>query len=229
MTVERELRISSDLLRLLRVLAALGAATLLVDTDVDRTGIVLANLAPVNAVPGAQATDEDTTLTFSSALSRQISVSDIEAGLGSVKVTLTGTRAGGAVARRALALLGGAYGRRVVVVAGKGNNGIFCGAAIELRDGTIVTGKNSPLMHAATSLVLNHRQTTLYEDATARNQVWASRLGELSTVRRLLAAHESATGADPLSAGIPAHESQQIHRIVFGWWHGSAPRGTFGR
>ena len=32
-------------------------------------------------------------------------------------------RAGGAVARTALRMLGGAYGRRVVVVAGKGNNG----------------------------------------------------------------------------------------------------------
>ena len=32
-------------------------------------------------------------------------------------------RAGAAVARAALDLLGGAYGRRVVVVAGKGNNG----------------------------------------------------------------------------------------------------------
>jgi hydroxyethylthiazole kinase-like uncharacterized protein yjeF len=32
-------------------------------------------------------------------------------------------RAGGAVARVALAMLGGAYGRRVVVIAGKGNNG----------------------------------------------------------------------------------------------------------
>ncbi|HWI05199.1 MAG TPA: NAD(P)H-hydrate epimerase, partial [Acidimicrobiales bacterium] len=32
-------------------------------------------------------------------------------------------RAGSAVARAALAMLGGAYGRRVVVVAGKGNNG----------------------------------------------------------------------------------------------------------
>jgi len=32
-------------------------------------------------------------------------------------------RAGGAVARTALQMLGGAYGRRVVVVAGKGNNG----------------------------------------------------------------------------------------------------------
>ncbi len=33
------------------------------------------------------------------------------------------TRAGGAVARGAVELLGGTYGRRVVVVAGKGNNG----------------------------------------------------------------------------------------------------------
>jgi len=38
---------------------------------------------------------------------------------------------------------------------GKGNNGVFCGAAIELPDGSIVTGKNSPLMHAASSLILN--------------------------------------------------------------------------
>lgn len=37
----------------------------------------------------------------------------------------------------------------------KGNDGIFCGAAIELKSGSIVTGKNSDLMHAASSLVLN--------------------------------------------------------------------------
>jgi len=37
----------------------------------------------------------------------------------------------------------------------KGNEGIYCGAAIELKDGTIVTGNNSPLMHAASSLVLH--------------------------------------------------------------------------
>ena len=37
----------------------------------------------------------------------------------------------------------------------KGKDGIFCGAAIELRDGTIITGNNSPLMHAASSLILN--------------------------------------------------------------------------
>ncbi len=38
---------------------------------------------------------------------------------------------------------------------GKGNNGIYCGAAIELPDGDLVTGSNSPLMHASAALVLN--------------------------------------------------------------------------
>jgi uncharacterized protein (UPF0371 family) len=38
---------------------------------------------------------------------------------------------------------------------GKGNAGIYCGAAIQLSDGRIIIGKNSKLMHAASSLVLN--------------------------------------------------------------------------
>jgi uncharacterized protein (UPF0371 family) len=38
---------------------------------------------------------------------------------------------------------------------GKGYMGIYCGSAIELDNGQIVTGKNSPLMHAASSLVMN--------------------------------------------------------------------------
>ena len=38
---------------------------------------------------------------------------------------------------------------------GKGLNGIYCGAAMMLKDGRIVTGKNSAQMHAAASLVLN--------------------------------------------------------------------------
>jgi uncharacterized protein (UPF0371 family) len=55
--------------------------------------------------------------------------------------------------------------RRVVIPArkaaadaekkGKGNDGIFCGASMELPDGTIITGKNSQLMHASSSLILN--------------------------------------------------------------------------
>lgn len=38
---------------------------------------------------------------------------------------------------------------------GKGNAGVFSGSALELHDGTIITGKNSPLLHASSSLILN--------------------------------------------------------------------------
>lgn len=37
----------------------------------------------------------------------------------------------------------------------KGNKGYYCGAAIELSDGKIIAGKNSPLMHAASSAIIN--------------------------------------------------------------------------
>jgi uncharacterized protein (UPF0371 family) len=59
--------------------------------------------------------------------------------------------------------------RNVVVVArkaaeeaekgGKGYAGIYCGAALRLGDGRTVTGKNSKLMHASSSLVLNAVKT----------------------------------------------------------------------
>jgi uncharacterized protein (UPF0371 family) len=38
---------------------------------------------------------------------------------------------------------------------GKGNEGIYVGAALEFHDGTIVTGKNSSLLHASPSVILN--------------------------------------------------------------------------
>ncbi|MCX5704749.1 MAG: DUF1846 domain-containing protein [Candidatus Omnitrophica bacterium] len=40
-------------------------------------------------------------------------------------------------------------------VNGKGNEGIYCGAALQLNDGRIITGKNSKFMHAASALILN--------------------------------------------------------------------------
>lgn len=42
---------------------------------------------------------------------------------------------------------------------GKGNKGVFCGAAIELPNGKIVSGKNSPLLHASSAVVLNAIKT----------------------------------------------------------------------
>jgi len=60
-------------------------------------------------------------------------------------------------------------GRRVVAPAreaaedarrlGKGNKGMFCGAALALADARLVTGTNSPRMHAASSLILNAIKT----------------------------------------------------------------------
>ncbi len=44
---------------------------------------------------------------------------------------------------------------RQAEAAGKGHEGVYCGTALQLADGTIITGKNSPVMHAATSAVLN--------------------------------------------------------------------------
>jgi len=50
------------------------------------------------------------------------------------------------------------YARKAATEAqekGKGNEGVFAGAALELKNGVIVTGKNSPLMHSASALILN--------------------------------------------------------------------------
>jgi len=37
----------------------------------------------------------------------------------------------------------------------RGNDGFYCGAALQLDDGVVVTGKNSPLFHSASAAILN--------------------------------------------------------------------------
>ncbi len=56
--------------------------------------IVAGNDAPVNGVPGAQTVAEDGVLTFSAANSNLLSVSDVDAGSGQVRVTLDTLNAG---------------------------------------------------------------------------------------------------------------------------------------
>lgn len=41
------------------------------------------------------------------------------------------------------------------VIKGKGHDGVVCAAALELPDGTLITGSNSNLLHAASALILN--------------------------------------------------------------------------
>src|SRR6185503_13488298 len=68
-----------------------GSGGTLTDTDNVAITVGAVNDAPVNTVPGAQSTSEDTALVFSSGNSNQISISDLDAGASTVQVTLTGT------------------------------------------------------------------------------------------------------------------------------------------
>src|SRR5439155_16546949 len=61
------------------------------DTDTVNITVNAVNDAPVNSVPGAQSTNEDTNLAFSSGNGNLISISDVDAGSSSVQVTLTAT------------------------------------------------------------------------------------------------------------------------------------------
>jgi hypothetical protein len=70
---------------------AVGPALAGDETDIGSFELQALNQAPVNAVPGPQATNEDTPLVFSSANGNQISISDPDAGASPVQVTLTVT------------------------------------------------------------------------------------------------------------------------------------------
>lgn len=63
------------------------------------------------------------------------------------------------VPERRLTVLPAREAARDAELKGKGNKGVYCGAALELDDGSIVTGKNSTLMHASSSVVLNAVKT----------------------------------------------------------------------
>ena len=68
-----------------------GSGGALSDTDTVAITVNAVNDAPVNSVPAAQSTNEDTAKVFSSAGGNLISISDVDAGSSSVQVTLTGT------------------------------------------------------------------------------------------------------------------------------------------
>ncbi len=59
--------------------------------DLSVTNLEVPNLAPVNAVPGAQTVSEDATLVFSSGNGNAITISDSDAGSNDLQVTLTGS------------------------------------------------------------------------------------------------------------------------------------------
>ena len=61
------------------------------EDDQDSITVTAPNDPPVNTVPGAQTTNEDTALVFSSGNSNLISISDVDAGSNDVQVSLAAT------------------------------------------------------------------------------------------------------------------------------------------
>jgi hypothetical protein len=61
------------------------------DTDTVNVTVDPVNDAPTNTVPGAQVTNEDTSLVFSTANGNRISVSDIDVATGNMRITLAAT------------------------------------------------------------------------------------------------------------------------------------------
>lgn len=61
----------------------------LTSSDTATINITAVNDGPVNTVPGAQSTNEDTPLVFSAANGNQIQVSDLDVGAGDLEVTLS--------------------------------------------------------------------------------------------------------------------------------------------
>jgi hypothetical protein len=66
-----------------------GAGGALSDTDTVAITVGAVNDAPLNSVPTAQSTNEDTTLVFSTANGNPISLGDVDAGSGELAVTLS--------------------------------------------------------------------------------------------------------------------------------------------
>ena len=96
-----------------------GAGGPLTDTDTVNITVNAVDDAPVNSVPAAQSTNEDTALVFSAGNSNLVSISDVDAGAATVQTQLTvtnGTLSLSGVA--GLTFVGGANGTATMTVQG---------------------------------------------------------------------------------------------------------------
>ena len=96
-----------------------GAGGPLTDTDTVNITVNAIDDAPVNSVPAAQSTNEDTALVFSAGNSNLVSISDVDAGAATVQTQLTvtnGTLSLSGVA--GLTFVGGANGTATMTVQG---------------------------------------------------------------------------------------------------------------
>ena len=68
-----------------------GATAFSTATETATIAVTAVNDAPVNSLPGAQSTSEDTPLVLSTGTGNLLSISDVDTGAGSLQVTLTAT------------------------------------------------------------------------------------------------------------------------------------------
>src|SRR5204862_503656 len=66
-----------------------GSGGALTDTDTVNISVTAVNDAPVNSLPGSQTINEDNNLVLSAGNGNLISISDVDAASGAVRVTLT--------------------------------------------------------------------------------------------------------------------------------------------
>jgi uncharacterized protein (UPF0371 family) len=106
---------------------------------------------------------------------------------------------------------------------GKGNDGIYCGAAIMLPDGKIVTGRNSPLLHASSAAVLNAiKELAKIPDDIAlldpmvvnsvssmKSEILQNNQASLNLEETLVALSVSATSSPTVKAAI-----KQLHKLA---------------
>lgn len=121
-------------------------------------------------------------------------------------------RAAAAVTRRAVAMLGGTYGRRVVVVAGKGNNGNDGrAAAVRLRARgarvTVLDASNAPSTLPACDLVIDAAY------GTGLQRPYEAPL--LGVPRPLVLAVDIASGVDGLTGQVSGTPMRADHTVTF--------------
>lgn len=105
-----------------------GSGGNLTDSDTVTLVVTAVNDAPVNTVPSAQAVDQDASLIFSSGNSNLISISDVDAGGGTVRVTLT--------ASNGLITLSGTTGLSFIVGSGANDGSMtFEGSITDINNG----------------------------------------------------------------------------------------------
>ncbi len=115
--------------------------------------------------------------------------------------------------------------------AGKGEDGVFCGVALQLHDGTMVTGKSSPQLHALSAAVLNAikilsgiaddvhllPESILHSIKTMKNDIFGSKNLSLNLEEVLIALSVASVSDDIVAKamqslkqlkGIAGHSSQ---------------------